>query len=202
MKGLRFLLLLGAVVLAQGCATTPPRSLDNVCHIFDEKRSWYKAAKKAEARWGTPIPISMAFIHQESRFVAKARPPRRKILWVIPGPRPSSAYGYSQAKTSTWKWYQNATGNGWAGRSNFADAMDFIGWYNAQTQRRNKVAAHDAYHLYLAYHEGHGGFERRTFQNKDWLKSVATKVSARSQSYAQQLESCRRDLDRPRWWPF
>lgn len=199
---MRFLIVLGAVLLAQGCATTPPSSLDNVCHIFDEKRSWYKAAKKAEDRWGTPIPISMAFIHQESRFVAKARPPRRKFLWVIPGPRPSSSYGYSQAKTSTWKWYQNSTGNGWAGRSNFADAMDFIGWYNAETRRRNQVAAHDAYHLYLAYHEGHGGFERRTFQNKDWLKGVATKVSARSRSYAQQLDSCRRDLDRPRWWPF
>lgn len=202
MKVLRLLLVFGPLALMYGCASTPPSSLDNVCHIFDERRSWYKAAKKAEERWGTPIPISMAFIHQESRFVAKARPPRRKFLWVIPGPRPSSAYGYSQAKKSTWKWYQSATGNGWAGRSNFADAVDFIGWYNAETQRRNKVAAQDAYNLYLAYHEGHGGFERRSFQSKDWLKSVATKVSARSQNYAQQLESCRRDLDRRRWLFF
>lgn len=194
--------LLAAGVLIGGCATAPPRSANNICHIFEEKRGWYKAAVKAEKRWGTPIPTTLAFIHQESSFKAKAKPPRRRFLWVIPGPRLSSAYGYPQAKDSTWDWYRNASGNGWANRSDFADAVDFIGWYNAESRRRNQIAADDAYHLYLAYHEGHGGFTRRTFREKTWLKSVATKVSARSIRYTGQLETCREDLNDSGWWPF
>lgn len=197
------LALVLATSLMAGCTTAPPRSMDNVCHIFEEKRGWYKAAKKSQGRWGTPIPVKMAFIYQESTFKAKARPPRRRILWIIPGPRLSSAYGYPQAKDSTWDWYRNASGNGWASRDNFADAVDFVGWYNAESRGRNKIAADDAYHLYLAYHEGHGGFNRHTFKNKDWLKSAAKRVSARSMRYSRQLENCQKKLDRSRWWwPF
>jgi len=199
MKGVAMLL---GVLLVSGCATTPPSTTDNVCHIFEEKGGWFKAAEKAEERWGTPIPVTMAFIHQESRFRAKAKPPRRYFLWIIPGPRLSSAYGYPQAKDSTWDWYRSSSGNGWADRDDFADAVDFIGWYNAESRRRNKIRADDAYHLYLAYHEGHGGFERRSFRNKDWLKGVAKKVSARSLRYSRQLAGCREELEDSGWWPF
>ncbi|MEX1034040.1 MAG: hypothetical protein WDZ30_11815 [Cellvibrionaceae bacterium] len=202
MQRLVCLVLIGATSLVTGCATAPPRTLDNLCHIFEEKRGWFKSAQKAEKRWGTPIPVAMAFMHQESRFRAKAKPPRRRILWVIPGPRLSSAYGYPQAKNTTWDWYRDVSGNGWASRSNFADAVDFVAWYNAQSRRQNQIATNDAYHLYLAYHEGHGGFNRRTFSNKDWLKSVATRVSARSNTYTRQLETCRDDLSKSGWWPF
>ncbi|MGQ9425345.1 transglycosylase SLT domain-containing protein [Gilvimarinus sp. F26214L] len=202
MRVTRCLLVSLAFVLISGCATSPPKAMDNVCHIFEEKSGWYKAAKKAQGRWGTPIPVTMAFIHQESRFHAKAKPPRRRFLWIFPGPRLSSAYGYPQAKDSTWDWYRTSSGNGWADRDDFADAVDFIGWYNAESRRRNRIAATDAYHLYLAYHEGHGGFERRSFRNKDWLKSVAKKVSARSIRYTRQLDSCRDELEDSGWWPF
>jgi len=51
----------------------------------------------------------MAIIRQESSFQADAQPPRSRILWIIPGPRPSSAYGYSQALDGTWDWYRQAT---------------------------------------------------------------------------------------------
>ena len=144
----------------------------------------------------------MAFIYQESRFRAKAKPPRKKILWVIPGPRKSDAYGYSQAKDSTWDWYIKESGNRGADRDDFADAIDFIGWYNAQSKRTSGIALNDPYSLYLAYHEGHGGFNRHTYNDKDWLKDVALKVSSRSNQYAKQLETCRKKLDKARWWPF
>jgi hypothetical protein len=202
MQTIKTLALIVITSLVTGCATTPPSSMDNLCDIFEEKRHWYKAAQQAQGRWGTPVPVMMAFIHQESRFRAKAKPPRRRLLWVIPGPRLSSAYGYPQAKDTTWDWYRDASGNGWADRDDFADAVDFIGWYNAESRRRNKIAANDAYHLYLAYHEGHGGFERRTFKNKDWLKSVAKSVSARSIHYNRQLATCQEDLNDSGWWPF
>lgn len=195
-------LLICSLTLLAGCVAVPPKHTDNICHIFDEKSGWYDDARKASKRWGSPIPVIMAFIHQESRFVAKAKPPRTRILWIFPGPRKSSAYGYPQAKDETWKWYQDATGNGWSNRNNFDDAADFISWYNAQSSRRAKINSNDAYNLYLAYHEGIGGYERGTYKSKPWLMTVARKVSVRSNNYTTQLASCEKRLNSSWWWPF
>lgn len=144
----------------------------------------------------------MSFIYQESQFQAKIKPPRTKILWVIPGPRPSSAYGYSQAKKEAWQAYRRDTGQGGADRDDFDDAVDFIGWYNTQSHQRNGIATNDAYHLYLAYHEGQGGFEKRTYKNQKWLLETARSVSNRASHYETQLSGCRKELDRHWWWPF
>jgi len=193
--------LIIALCLLTGCAS-PPKNKDNICAIFDQKGGWYKDAKRASKRWGTPIPVMMAMVHQESSFVDDAKPPRTSCLWIFPGPRPTSAYGYSQALDTTWKNYQRDTGNYGADRDDFGDAVDFIGWYNRKTHTCCGVKLNDAYHLYLAYHEGHGGFKRRTYKNKDWLKKVAKKVSARSNTYRHQLQGCQERLEGPWWWPF
>jgi hypothetical protein len=189
-------------LLVSSCVTSPPKRTDDICAIFKEKRSWYKQAQKAAKRWDSNIPTIMAIIHQESGFVGNARPPRRKILWVIPGPRLSDAYGYPQAKDATWEWYQRSTGRWGADRRDFGDAADFVGWYNSQSRKRNGIAAHDVYSLYLAYHEGHGGFVRHSYEKKPWLKNVARKVQQRSARYQQQLLSCEAELQKSRWWPF
>ena len=70
---------------------------------FEEKDDWYDDAADARDEWGSPIPVMMAIMHQESRFQADAKPPRKKLLGFIPGSRLSSAYGYSQAKTAPGK---------------------------------------------------------------------------------------------------
>ncbi|GAA5525215.1 hypothetical protein Maes01_01780 [Microbulbifer aestuariivivens] len=191
----RLLLLLLTSALA-GCATEPPSDPENVCSIFQEKKGWYAAAKDAEEKWGSPVATTMAFLHQESRFVHDAKPPRTRILWIFPGPRPSDAYGYSQALGTTWRGYKRATFNYGADRDDFEDAIDFVGWYNNTSARQCRIRPDDPYNLYLAYHEGHGGFNRRTFKNKTWLKQVAQKVSAQSQKYRQQLDGCESSLRR------
>ena len=78
------LVVLGMTVML-GCATSPPEQVDNVCDIFREKSGWYEDAKESRARWGAPVSVSMAFMYQESRFVATAKPPRKKWWGVIPG---------------------------------------------------------------------------------------------------------------------
>jgi hypothetical protein len=45
---------------------------------------------------------------------------------------------------------------------------------------------------YLAYHEGHGGFERRSFRKKQWLLNVSDKVAQRGNTYKKQLKRCGR----------
>ena len=198
----RVALTLMCFVAVSGCATKPPKKTDNICEIFFEKGGWYKDARKAKNKWEIPIATNMAFMHQESRFVSRAKPPRTKILGFIPGPRKSSAYGYSQAKKETWSWYKKSSGNRGADRNDFDDAIDFIAWYNRTSVERVGVSAYDPYRLYLAYHEGHGGYKRGTYKKKPWLIKVAKKVSARANKYQKQLASCEKKLQSPWWWPF
>ena len=195
----RKLAIIATVMLVSGCATTPPEQTDNVCDIFREKSGWYTDAKESRARWGVPISVSMAFMHQESRFVATAKPPRRKLWGFIPGSRPSDSYGYSQAKNSTWEWYQRSTGNYGADRDDFGDAIDFIGWYNNVSSEKIGISKQDAFRLYLAYHEGHGGYRKQSYRSKEWLVDVARKVDRRANRYNSQLQDCSEELE-PRGW--
>ena len=187
-------------IILGGCTTSPPSDVDNLCSIFREKDGWYDAADDAGERWGSPIPVMMAIMHQESKFRAKAKPPRKKILWIFPGPRPSSSYGYTQALDGTWDTYVRDAGNYGADRDDFSDSIDFIGWYNHQSYRKAGIKKNDPYHLYLAYHEGWGGYNRRTFKSKQWLKGVSRKVSRQSAHYSKQLKGCEEDLKDDGWW--
>ncbi len=198
----RALLLLGALGLT-GCVTSPPQNPQDICEIFEEKDDWYEAAANASERWNTSIPVMMAIMYQESSFRADARPPRMKILWFIPGPRPSDAYGYPQALDSTWDTYERATGSWGADRDEFEDAIDFIGWYNHTATKQCRIRPEDAYRQYLAYHEGFRGYNRRTFVGKKTLEASARRVQQRAQRYHSQLEGCEEQLqNRGGWWPF
>lgn len=186
----RLLLALAVLLLLGGCATRPPANPNNLCDIFDDKSSWYKKARAAEKNWGSPIPVTMSIMYQESQFKHDARPARRKILGFIPGTRPSSAFGYPQAKNEVWGEYKKAVGSSWVRRDNFGDAIDFISWYNKQSQRRNRIGLSDGYNLYLAYHEGQGGYSRGSYRSKAWLINTARRVDTRAKQYAAQLQGC------------
>ena len=118
---------------------TAPRNLDNACSIVEQRPHYMRAFKATERRWGVPVNVQMAIIHQESRFKANAKTPMRYILGVIPRGRQSSAYGYAQALDGTWEEYKNSTGRFVARRSNIGDATDFMGWYMNKTKQRNGV---------------------------------------------------------------
>lgn len=193
-----------AVVLATmfaGCAALPPRDLTNVCSIFGERGAWYDEAKRVRDHWGMPIHVQMAIIHQESRFLDDAKPPRVRFLG-LPLWRKSSAYGFAQVTDGTWDWYREATGNRWADRDDFDDAVDFIGWYGDLSHRKLGISKWDAYDQYLAYHEGHGGYARKSYVGKDWLIDAARRVAANAKRYNRQLTVCQEELDEPWYWPF
>ena len=195
-------LSLALLLVLSGCFSTPAREVTNICHLLDEKVSWYQAAKKSEAKWLVPMHLQLAIIYQESHFSSNAKPPRNRIFGVIPGLRPSSSYGFTQAKKETWEWYQLKTGNNLASRNNFADSVDFIGWYVNQSEKRSKISRTDAYNQYLAYHEGQNGFNNKTYQKKPWLLEIANKVNNKSNDYKRQLSQCRAQLDSNRVWSF
>jgi len=188
-------------LIATACATAPPEDVENICAIFEEKRGWYKAAKKSEQRWGTPKHVQMSIIRQESSFQFDAKPPRGKLLGFIPWKRPSDAYGYAQALDSTWDWYREDTGRRFADRDDFGDAIDFVGWYTNMSNKSAGISKWDPYNQYLAYHEGSGGWRRGSYKNKAWLKETARKVDYRARNWGAQLQRCEDDLDSG-WWIF
>lgn len=195
-KSGKFLVFPLLATLLAACASAPPASVADICEIFDDRRGWYRAAKTSERRWGVPMSVNMAFIYQESSFRSRARPERNRFLWIFPGRRPSSAFGYAQALDETWEEYEQRSGNSRASRSNFEDAIDFVAWYNANSTRASNIASNDATNLYYAYHEGNGGYQRETYRNKQWLIDAAGRVQANSSRFAIQLDSCRRELDK------
>lgn len=189
------------LVSGAGCATTPPANVENICAIFDEKKGWYRAAKKSEKRWGTPVHVQLSIIRQESSFRFDAKPPRTKLLGFIPWTRPSDAYGYAQALDSTWDWYKDDTGRRFADRDDFGDAIDFVGWYTDVSAKSVGISKWDPYNQYLAYHEGQAGWKRKSYNSKRWLKETARVVDYRAKEWGAQLARCEDDLN-DGWWIF
>ncbi len=190
----RILFVLFGVLLLASCgggSKQPPSRLNDACSIAREKPDYIKAFKSTERKWGVPVHVQMATIYQESRYRADARTPHKYVLGVIPMGRQSSAYGYGQALDGTWEQYQRETGKRRAKRDRIRDASDFIGWYMNKSYERNGIHPSDTRNQYLAYHEGHTGYARGSYNSKSWLLNVANDVDARAQLYQAQLTNCR-----------
>jgi hypothetical protein len=188
--------ILAVLLLVAACGGnrqfSAPRHLDDACALSAERPQYFEAMRRAERRWQVPLPVQMAIIHAESRFIGDARTPHRWAAGVIPMGRQSSAFGYSQALDGTWDEYLRESGNRGARRDNIFDATDFIGWYSQKSVERNGIALHDPRNLYLAYHEGHAGFRSRSYTGKPWLVQVAERVERRAIMYDEQLRACGR----------
>ena len=114
-------LIIFVLIMLGGCAVSPPRNTENACNMLAEKPGWYDAVNDAADSWDVSEGLILSFIRQESSFVADAKPPRTKILWVYQALVQSSAYGYPQAKDGTWGDYRRDTSSYLAERDNFRD---------------------------------------------------------------------------------
>ena len=170
---------LALIAAASGLPTTTranqveAESQSEVCTLLaDDERA--DAVRAAEDKWGVPAPLMLAFMRQESHFRAEARHPR------------SSAYGYAQAVRSTWRVYRDETGNLDAKRNNFADSMDFIGWYASGIHQHAGVPYSNTIAHYLAYSRGpaaKGPADAAAKRN-------AARVAAYAKTYDADLKTC------------
>lgn len=193
-------LLVGISTLLAGCGTTPPKNTKNICSIFRQYPKWYWEAKDSYKQWGVPINVSLAIIREESHFRDSARPERTKLLGFIPWKHKSTAYGYSQALDGTWADYKRETGQRSADRDEFGDAVDFVGWYGYKAHKALGIPRNNAYDMYLVYHEGMGGFKRRSYLKKRWLVRKAQQVNRLSYQYKKQLAYCKQDIPHASVW--
>ncbi len=191
-KIFRAMILLVALGSCGSKNFSAPRNLDNACSIVSERPAYLRAFKATERKWGVPVPVLMAIIYQESKFIGNNRTPHQYALGVIPVGRQSSAFGYSQALDATWREYQQREGGRGARRDNIRDASDFMGWYMNQTKDEIGISMSNTRDQYLAYHEGRTGFVRGTWKRKSWLARIAGEVDARAFMYDTQLRGCRK----------
>jgi hypothetical protein len=199
-KLLAFAVLIIPLFLS-GCAVAPPSNQSNVCRIFEEYPDWYQDGLQMQKEWGTPIPVAMAIIKQESSFRSAARPPKKYVFFgMMPWGRVTSAYGYAQAANAAWEGYQQATGNG-GSRTSFDDALMFIGWYTSVTQQKLGISKTNAYAQYLAYHEGWGGYQHGSYLRKPFLLKIARRVQENANAFTWQLRQCQAQLNQNKsWW--
>lgn len=192
------ILIIFILLFFYGCTVSVPNNQDDICKIFDENPRWENVLFNSQNKWGVEPSTVMAIIRQESSFIPNAAPDREKIFGLIPWKRPSSARGYAQAVNGTWNDYKKETGNPRASRSNFSSSVDFIGWYLSKAPSV-KIRQDEVDKLYLAYHEGYGGYKRQTYKEKPWLLDIARKVKFNSIKYRRQLKSCPIENSK-RWW--
>src|SRR5690606_21913992 len=80
------------------------------------------------------------------------------------------------------------TGNWGARRSNFADAVDIVGWYHSKTADTYGVAKNDTYRLYMAYYLGWGNYKPGNWPAN--VQAYARSTDEMARRYAAQLRQC------------
>ncbi len=195
----RLIAVVCLVVFVTSCSTTPttaskgraeskPKNVDNICEIFSEKTKWIEPTKRSYNKWGIPVELMMAIIRHESSFRSQARPIDKN------GKRLSSAYGYSQAIDGTWKIYQRENNKPKADRTQFSDAIDFVGWYSSKSIAKGQdISPFDVNALYVFYHDGWGALpEDGSRELKPEVLKVAAKIYKQTLLYHRQLKKCPR----------
>lgn len=157
-------------------AAAPPAPAPNAtCALLASHPSWTQALAHAERRWGAPPYLLLAFIRQESNFRRDARSPKTR------GP-----YGYPQAVARTWETYRQALRRPHADRNDFADAVDFVGWYAHRTRERTGAEYLNVTAHYFAYSRGPAASGPPTVA----ARRNAAKVAAFARRYAIDLRAC------------
>lgn len=190
--------------LLTSCASTPPTQQHDICAVFRQHPDWYDYARQAERTWGIPVQILMAFIMNESGYRSGAKPEREKFLF-IPLWHKSSARGYAQAKDPVWDDYKKDRGGFFSSRGDMEDALDFIGWYNEKSHRILGISKWDSKDLYLAYHEGWGGYRSGSYKKNPEVVRTAARVAHTASEYGAQLRKCAKDFKCHKWyqvWPL
>lgn len=172
-----------------GCSSSPPSNPDDLCAIFQEKDSWYVAAHRVHERHKVPINVAMAIL---SVTLAGNDDEDRPMRWFlfIPYGRGDLSFGHVQAPDEIWNEYVDSYGSMFTERENFADALDFVGWYMTRTKAVNGIALTDAYNQFLNYIEGWDGFAKGSYEDKEWLKNMAQDVAETADNYRDQLLKC------------
>lgn len=166
------------------------KNKENACKILKENPDWLIAAHRSYKKWGTPISVQLSFIYHESSFVHDARPFKKDKRYPFGKKYLSTALGFSQALDGTWGDYLNETTTIKPDRKNFGHSVDFIGWYNNKSFKSLKIKPTDPYNLYLAYHEGRGGWKKGYHLKQKWLMNYAKSVERKAELYSKQINGC------------
>ena len=173
---MRFWIMICGLAL---CLFTPilATANPNICRVLKAHPSWQQIAESTSNKWGVPVPVQMAIMRVESNFKAHAKNKR------------SSAKGFAQVVNKTWRAYRHST-HAQANRSSFAAASNFIGWYAQGAHNQLGISPNNAYQLYIAYHNGNGGYKKAMHSKHAAIKKLAHHVQQLANIYQTQIASC------------
>lgn len=171
--------------LIGGCSTNPPSNPQDLCAVFQEKDSWYAAAHRVHSKYGVPIDVATAIILQSQGLRVKESDAIDSLFTFG-----STEDGYLSVTDEIWRQYVDEAGSFLSDRSNFGDALDFIGWYMNKAHDKCGIALTDTYNLYLCYREGFDGYSNGSYFVKSWLIDEAKNAEKSAQSYHRQLLHC------------
>ncbi len=166
------------------------KNKNNACEMLKENHDWLIATNNSYQKWGTPISVQLSFVYHESSFVHDARPFKKDSRYPFGKKYLSTALGFSQALNGTWGDYLKETTIKNPDRTNFGHSVDFIGWYNKKSFKSLSIKPSDAYNLYLAYHEGRGGWKKGYHLKQPWLMNYAKSVQKKANEYSSQINKC------------
>lgn len=169
------------------------KNKEDACIIVKKNPDWLKAMYRTQLVYNIPISTQLAFVKHESNFKRKARPLNKNRKSIFDKKYASTAYGYAQALDGTWKEYQTTFNNKRLKRTNYGHSVDFIGWYNNRHIKAG-MNPNNISHLYLAYHEGLGGYRKKTYNKKPWLVNYSKAVEMSAQKYHRQLNLCKPEI--------
>jgi hypothetical protein len=167
------------------------QNVNDICHIYERRPHWESILNGIENDTGVSKFFILSVIRQESSFDSTARPPFKKFLGFIPyWERVSSSYGYSQAVNGTWDLYKMKTKHKDADRTSFSDSVTFMAWYFNRSENKNGLSLSDYKNLYLSYHEGWGGFNKKTHLKKSFLPKVTKRINKYTLKYKKDFNKC------------
>ena len=144
----------------------------------------------AEQKYGVPVPVLMATVRKESGF--KTTPSRHapSCSASFPGPASPAPTAIRRRWTAHGRNTRRETGNFAARRTNFADAVDFVGWYHAKTADTYGVARNDTFSLYLAYYARLDRPMAAATGGQCRLAALCPRHRKMARDYAEQLRQC------------
>ena len=171
--------------LIGGCSTNPPSNPGDLCSVFQEKDSWYASAHRVHSKYGVPIDVATAIILQSQGLGIKESDAIDSIFTFG-----ASEKGYLSVPDELWLQYVDEEGSFISDRSNFGDALDFVGWYMNKAHDKCGIALTDTYNQYLCYREGIDGYNNDSYSVKSWLIDEAKNAAKIAEEYRRQLLHC------------
>lgn len=166
-------------LLLSGCFGSSSKPMLLICEELDANDEWIEPAVMAHQKYGAPLALTLSLLELPLSDLDKK---------------------HVRPRAADWDEYRIRSERWDASPSSPSDAIDFIGWFALQSQKRNALAWHQAGEHYLALRLGHGGYHRFDALKYPDLSQQAKGVDLRAQRWSKELAACKSQWQGESWF--